>query len=429
MQAKRPGWFRATLAKAFLALALFPCLIAINQPAAYAANCTPIISYSGAYTIETFTATSGCSWTTPLNVFTADVLVVGAGGGAGGGAFDNLGSKSGGGGGGGAGAVIAHTISLTPNTATNVIVGSGGTGGVGGFNGGSWGGMPGSSGGSTYFLSDTATGGGFGLGGGSWGLQSDGSRCDAHRPLNFSGVNIYYIDGVGGKGGASGSANGGSVFTGGKPYCTTTTNSPEAVGSAGGSGGGSAGNASDGATSGDIYTATAAGTGTASSITGALVTYGVGGSGGNGGTTGAVGTLGSTPGTGGGGGVGSTSATSSATTQGGNGADGVVIIRFIAQSGVTLTLAGSPTSVIYRTATSINASLLGSNGYVTFYANKKAIPGCKRILSSAFLATCTWKPPFHGVVTLSATITPTTNGYQVASAIQTIFVKQRTSLR
>ena len=113
MQAKRPGWFRATLAKAFLALALFPCLVAINQPAAYAANCTPIISYSGAYTIETFTATSGCSWTTPLNVFTADVLVVGAGGGAGGGAFDNLGSKSGGGGGGGVGSTSATSSATT----------------------------------------------------------------------------------------------------------------------------------------------------------------------------------------------------------------------------------------------------------------------------------------------------------------------------
>jgi len=64
--------------------------------------------------------------------------------------------------GGGAGAVIAHTISLTPNTTTNVIVGTGGGGGVGGYNGGSWGGMPGASGGNTYFLSDTATGGSYG---------------------------------------------------------------------------------------------------------------------------------------------------------------------------------------------------------------------------------------------------------------------------
>jgi len=420
---------RVSLTKVLLVAFLAPIVVSLDLPYASAANCTPVVSYSGAYTIETFTATSGCSWTTPLNVFSADVVVVGAGAGGGGGAFDNQYAKSGGGGSGGAGAVIVHTISLTPNTTTNVIVGTGGSGGVGGYNGGSWGGMPGASGGNTYFLSDTATGGSYGLGGGSWGYQGEAARCDTHRPLTFGSANVYYIDGVGGEGGASGSANGGATNAGGKPYCTLTTNSPEAVGAAGGSGGGSAAAASDGATSGDTVTAKPGGAGTVSTITGASITYGVGGAGASGSATGAVGANGSTPGSGGAGGVGSINATVSSTSLGGSGADGIVIIRFIAQTSATLSLSGNPTSVAFRASTPVVATLQGSNGYVTFYANNVAIPGCKRLQSSGFTVTCNWKPQFHGSVTLKANITPTSAGYQSGSASQTIFVKSRTGTR
>ena len=420
----RLGISRLVLAVLAVLAILFGSMLAVIPASAQAANCNPVIALSGGYTIETFTATSGCSWTTPANVYSADVLVIGAGGGGGGGGFDNQKSKSGGGGGGGGGAVIAHTLSLTPNQNTNVIVGSGGVGGVGGISGGSWGGTAGTSGGLTTFLSDTATGGNYGHGGGSWELQSSGStRCNTGRAIRIGILDVYYADGIGGLGGASGKANNGSANLGGRPFCTTTLNSPETTGGAGGSGGGAGGAASDAPTSGDTYTAISPGSGLSSSITGISITYGAGGFGGNGGSDGGAGATGSTPGSGGAGGVGASTGSAGA---GGIGADGIVVIKFQAITGLTLSI---PTNLTYRTATTISASLAGSDGYVTFYANKVAIPGCKRIISTSLTATCRWIPQYRGSVNITATISPSLFGYPIKTSVATVSIANRTGKR
>ena len=405
--------------------ALLVSILSGIPTSAQAAYCSPIISYVGGYTIETFTATAGCTWTTPLNVYSADVLVVGAGAGGGGGAFDNQYAKSGGGGGGGAGAVIAHTISLTPNTSTNIVVGSGGTGGAAGYSSGSWGGVAGTTGGQSVFLSDTSTGGFPGLGGGNWDLISNAStRCNTSRTFFWGGYNIYYIDGVGGLGGYSGSANGAAVKAGGYAYCSTSIS--VAVGSAGGSGGGSSASALDGRTSGDTLTAQPGGAGTPSNISGNLITYAVGGVGGNGGAAGGDGANGSTPGTGGSGGAGAITGSAGV---GGAGADGIIVIKFQAQTNVALSLSGNSTTAIYRALTPITATLLGSNGYVTFYANKVIIPGCKRVVSSNLVATCNWKPQYRGTVTITASINPSTMGYPVTSNARIVTISNRTGKR
>ena len=69
--------------------------------------------------------TSTQSWTTPADVTSVDILLVGGGGG-GGGAQNNEGSAGGGAGGGG---VLQTSLAVTSSTAYTITIGGGGTGG------------------------------------------------------------------------------------------------------------------------------------------------------------------------------------------------------------------------------------------------------------------------------------------------------------
>jgi hypothetical protein len=73
---------------------------------------------------------------------------------------------------------------------------------------------------------------------------------------------------------------------------------------------------------------------------------------------------------------------------------------------IDVTLAAGGSTATYRSTTTIRAAV-NSNGPVTFYANRKYIPGCKAVQSSAGVATCQWKPSLHGVVKLTARVVPT----------------------
>ena len=274
---------------------------------------------SDGYTVYSITAGNGTI--TPNFTTDASYLVVGGGGGGGTSNLDDRGC-----GGGGGGGVLSGIVSLVGNTSYDVVVGLGGRGGprqtqyagntpapntdTGGN------GLPG---GDSSFNGIIAFGGGFGAG-------------------DFGTAN----GGNGASGG--GSRNGGSGGTG-----TQGNNGGGSGSQGGGGGGGSASVGLAGATNGG-----AGGAGTISTITGQTVYYGAGGggggasssSGGSGGTNtgGAGGTgyaaavsfsaaasLGSdavaNTGSGGGGG-GSNSNTSQRGASGGNGSNGIVILRF-----------------------------------------------------------------------------------------------------
>tara|TARA_R110002126_G_scaffold41958_1_gene121709 strand:- start:469 stop:1797 length:1329 start_codon:yes stop_codon:yes gene_type:complete len=268
----------------------------VTGPKAFGGN---IVANDGTYWIHTF-LTSGTF--TPATELSCDYLVVAGGGGGGG-------DIAGGGGAGGYKAANSFAIS----SSLTVTVGAGGAGqttypSIG----------RGANGSNSVLSSITSTGGGGGSQGGATGKPG----------------------GSGGSGGGSGGTNGGS------PLNPIGTASPAGQGSDGGQGnnggsgsgrGGGGGGAS--ATGASGTTSGAGGAGTSNSISGSAVTYAGGGGSGSYETTAGAGGAGGggaggryapptvggagTTNTGGGGGGGS-----AGSAYGGNGASGIVIIRY-----------------------------------------------------------------------------------------------------
>ncbi len=256
------------------------------------------ITYSGGYTIHTFT-TSGTF--TPNGVKSADVLVV-AGGGGGGSSI----SGYGGGGGGGAGGLkyqASQSIGTSPITVT---VGSGGAGGT--INAG----QNGTNGGNSIFDTITSDGGG---GGGN-----------GYTPNNNSGVD-------GGSGGGSG-FNGYATATVGFGISGQGNNGGQngATSGAGGGGGGGAGAVGGTPTNSPLHNGGVGGNGLAYDISGTSTYYAGGGAGsgdtvsgglgGGGAVVSSIGQNGSTNTGGGGGG------SYAASGKGGDGGSGIVIVRY-----------------------------------------------------------------------------------------------------
>ena len=325
--------FSATPAKAAITLVTAtgtsptPCNQSGSNLGSSAGNVTAERLAGGDCLVKFISALSSYSWSVPYNVTSISVLVVGAGGGGGGGGYSNQGSGGGGGGGGGGGQVTQTTINnLLPNQAKSISVGSGGAGATfGGTGGSSWGGFHGRDGGSSSFDTTIAQGGKAGFGGGIWGLTSPpSSTCNNTRVFLHDGINIYYIDGIGGKGGA----NGNSTLAGALPHCA----SDSTVGRGGSGGGGGGANASATNLTSTTGTANSAANGVANNWTGGSVDYGTGGVGGAGGIgnpTYTVGASGTRPGMGGSGGTGSRADNNSSTgALGGAGAAGFVMIRY-----------------------------------------------------------------------------------------------------
>jgi hypothetical protein len=311
---------RFTLALAVaLATAAIPMLTPSGFPVAQAtgSSCTASSSTSGVYTVVRFEGAGSCSWTPPIGLAAADLLVVGGGGGGGGGkprgTYAEVDAGSGGGGGGGHVTVADNTPISSP---VDVVVGAGGTGGSSSSadfyeTAITFGGV----GGTSSFGSVTASGGGPGspatqysylLAGGDGG--SSGRHINGFNASTIGGLNRW--DGAGG---GAGAGSGGGLGTD--------------LGGQGGNGG-------------------AGGGGHTSMITGSAVQYGGGGGGGGvitadnlsgegGDGTGGGGYGGGrysaatagTDGLGGGGGGGGYK-DSSTSAAGGRGGDGIVIIRY-----------------------------------------------------------------------------------------------------
>lgn len=260
----------------------------------------------------------------PGVVSSVDFLMVGGGGGGGVG-LDNKG------GGGGAGGYRANTLSVTPGTTYNVVIGTGGNGGTSATS-------TGGTGGTTTFAGLSVEGGG---GGG-------GSRT--------SGANAPANGGGGGGGGGDG-YSGGSKGTYGNYYGSN------AGSGSGGNGGGGSGSGPDGSNG---YNGGAGGNGT-QWLDGNYYAGGGGGGGGGAGGQGG-GASGSnfyngngndaTNWTGGGGGGGG-----QYSSRGGYGGHGVVILRYPDSFPVASSTTGSPT---VTTSGGYRYYKFTGNGSITF---------------------------------------------------------------
>ena len=252
-----------------------------NQTVSDATN-VDAVRLAGGDCVVTFKSGS-IDWTAPQGLTIVQILLVGGGGG-GGGTFDTRGA-----GGGGAGQVNSDSnYSLPGNSVYSITVGAKGAGGL----------QP----------ARTNAPQNVGSNGGTSIISSSGSN-----------LLIAY-------GGLGGCASRTTVY---EAYCTistdngtggaaaTTTSGGGRGGASGGGGGGSSG-------VGGAAVGGAGGAGTASSITGASITYGVGGNGGLNNTN-AVGTSASANTGNGGRGASSGGATN---YNGGDGGSGIVVIRF-----------------------------------------------------------------------------------------------------
>jgi len=236
--------------------------------------------------IATYSAVQTTTWVAPAGVTSVEYLVVGGGGGSGGG------FNTGGGGGGGGGMVLTGTLSVTPGTSYNLIVGNGGEGGIS--------------------IRDQPP------------SIPNASETNGTAGDNSVFGSIVALSGGGGYGSRSapgGASAGGNQVSG--VTASTGGNGGGSVSDGNGAGGGGGGNASNGS-NGVLNVGGNGGAGLSNSIGGTSVTYGAGGRGANGNTlnesvAGAANTGNGARGGGTGG---------SNQTPGAKGGSGIVIIKF-----------------------------------------------------------------------------------------------------
>jgi hypothetical protein len=101
----------------------------------------------------------------------------------------------------------------------------------------------------------------------------------------------------------------------------------------------------------------------------------------------------------------------------------------VATTSITITLPGNATVATYRTLTTITATIVGTNGRVTFFVNSKRLPGCVNRPTTTLSATCSWRPSNHGIANVSAFFTPTSNSYLTSNTSRAYSIGKRTTLR
>jgi len=261
-------------------------LLSVPSPTIAAGVCSPAASTNvDIYTVLTFTSTTTCDWTVPSGVTSIDVFMVGAGGGGGG---------DGGGGGGGGASISRTAFAVTPTTALALTVGAGGNPSV-------WStGYAGTNGSASTLVRNspsttlTANGGTKGILGPTGSFGAGGTA-----------VNGGFAGGRGGNPSGAGNTKGGDGYTGVSNYFLGSL-----IEYGGGGGGGSYYSGSS------VFTETLGKSG-----------------GGNGGNSASGNNQPGKPGranSGGGGGGGSANSPQQA---GGQGADGVILIRYVTDSG------------------------------------------------------------------------------------------------
>ena len=388
-----------------------------NVESATVVNGDQVITFPRSYLVE-----SG-GWKIPNHVSTIKSLVVAGGGGGG--------SRAGGGGGAG-GYVYDAALSVAANSYQSIVVGQGGSG---------WSYLPGYNGSNSSLGSLRTT-----LGGGG------GGHADGTNNVTRDGRSGGSGGGAGGNhfsaasSAAVGLGNQNSTYGYGLGNNGGTGYSAGAWPSGGGGGAGGAGANANGGTN----TAGKGGAGISDPIGGTSICYATGGGGGvlagytkgEGGDCGGItspnnnaGLAGSSSrgappakGNTGSGGAGDGYNNSGADYEGGNGASGVIVLRYALFSDVSLTFSGG-TQAAFRGAGTITATA-NQSGRITFYERGKVIPGCKnRATNGSLVATCTWRPSTRGNVSISATNRPTNSFITNASTSLSVFVTNRTGAR
>lgn len=96
---------------------------------------------------------------------------------------------------------------------------------------------------------------------------------------------------------------------------------------------------------------------------------------------------------------------------------------------ITISLPGNASAASYRSATTITATIVGTEGKVTFFLNSKRITKCTNKSTSSLVATCSWLPSIHGGANISANFTPTSSAYLASSTSKLVSVSARTNRR
>jgi hypothetical protein len=384
----------------FVFVLSFFALIPVSP--ASATECVRSSTFQNGYVYLAFRdTTTTCTWTIPADATVIDYLLVGGGG---------SGGLRHGGGGGAGGLIKGSNVSLSGIASLNIKIGRGGAAAdFGNFS------MPGNPGdtstivknsGSGSFASLAAVGGGAGQAGGTGNI--DGGSGGGSQTAALSNA----VAGQGNRGGSGSSGSNEWWSGGGGGAGNAGSNGSVTSGGAGGSG-------SIWISDFTTTIATALGLVQTNQILSNQVYF----AGGGGGAVTTNNTASNTPGGGGLGGGGTASAGNNTATSGtansggggggsgccnggttGAGGSGVALIRYPANSGLTLSINATP---IFRASTNIVATA-NIDGRVTFFANGKVIPGCKNRTTSSKIVTCVWRPSVHGRNSISATITSST---------------------
>jgi hypothetical protein len=97
---------------------------------------------------------------------------------------------------------------------------------------------------------------------------------------------------------------------------------------------------------------------------------------------------------------------------------------------ITLSLSDGTSQAYYRTSSQLRAQI-GAAGTVSFVANGRVIPGCRKVVAVSKVSTCDWKPSRRGYPILTATTYPTdsVNYSVVSTTISSVAVIARTAKR
>jgi hypothetical protein len=106
-------------------------------------------------------------------------------------------------------------------------------------------------------------------------------------------------------------------------------------------------------------------------------------------------------------------------TMTGNTGHGYVRITYTAPVATSVTLALA--SQVVQKGSSAQATVtVGQSGKITFFSNGKRIPGCiGRDVTTTY--TCTFKPSTRGVLSITATLVPTSGAYSTSFAVPLVF--------
>jgi hypothetical protein len=105
---------------------------------------------------------------------------------------------------------------------------------------------------------------------------------------------------------------------------------------------------------------------------------------------------------------------------------GFVKIQLAVPPTVELSLSAGSSTVSKGVNTTISA-VIDDAGLVTFFADNRQIPGCRRISASVGTVNCTWKPAVQKVVILRADLSQ--SGSVVASKSLAVKVQKRSNIR